>query len=91
MFLLMVSASRCLTVPITAMTYSLRSSLGLLVNGGVRLVVEHDLGDAGAVADVDKNEVAEVAAAVHPSHEDGFLAGVGGAQCAAHVGASQVA
>ena len=35
-----------------------------------------------------KISVAEVAAAVHPSHEDGFFTGVGGAQGAAHVSTS---
>jgi len=48
-----------------------------------QLLVEHDLGDAGAVAEVEKDEVAVIAAAVHPAHQNHLLAGVGGAQFAA--------
>ncbi len=49
------------------------------------LDVDDDLGDAGAVAQINEDDVAEVAAAVDPSHEDGFLAGIGGAERATHV------
>jgi hypothetical protein len=55
------------------------------------LAAEDDLGDAGAVADIDEDDGAEVAAAVDPSHEDGFLTSVGRAQSAAQVGTSKVA
>ncbi len=61
--------------------------LGLGVGCGLRFFVEDNLHDAGAVADVEKEQIAEVAAAVHPAHDDGVLAGVGGAQGAAVVGA----
>ncbi len=64
---------------------------GLLVDGGGVLAAEDDLGDAGAVADIDEDDGAEVAAAVDPSHEDGFLTSVGRAQSAAQVGTSKVA
>jgi len=64
---------------------------GLFVNGRITLLVEHDLRHAGTVADIHKDEVAQVAAAVHPSHEHGLLAGVGGAQSATAVGALQIA
>ena len=50
---------------------------------GRQLLVEHDLGDAGAVAEIEKDEVAVVAAAVDPAHQNHLLAGVGGAQVAA--------
>jgi hypothetical protein len=65
--------------------------LCLFVNGRFGLFAENDLRDAGAVAYIHKNEIAEVAAAVYPSHQDRFLAGIGGAQRAAHVSTSQVA
>jgi hypothetical protein len=45
----------------------------------LRFFVEHDLDDAGAVADVEEEQVAEVAAAMDPAHYDGVGAGVGGA------------
>jgi hypothetical protein len=50
---------------------------------GGQLFIEHDLADAGAVAEIEKDEVAVVAAAVDPAHEDDLLAGVGGAQVTA--------
>ena len=65
--------------------------LGLLVNGRVAFLAEDHLRDARAVAHIDEDQVAEVAAAVDPSHEDGFLASVGGAQGAAHVSSSKIA
>jgi hypothetical protein len=49
---------------------------------------EHHLRDAGAVAQIDKNELAEIAAAVHPSHQDDFLARIGKAQRPAHMSSS---
>ena len=46
---------------------------GLEVAGGAGLLVDDDLGNAGAVAEVDEDEAAVVAAAVDPAHEgDGF-------------------
>jgi hypothetical protein len=65
--------------------------LGLGVGLRLRFFVEDDLDDAGAVADVEEEQVAEVAAAMHPAHYDGVFAGVGGAQGAAVVGAFQIA
>ena len=56
-------------------------ALGVAVGG--QLLVEHDLADAGAVAQVEEDEVAVVAAAVDPAHDDHLLTGVGGAQFAA--------
>jgi hypothetical protein len=50
------------------------------VHGAIALGVEDDLGYAGAVAKIDKKQVAVVAPAIDPSHEDGFFACVGGAQ-----------
>ena len=57
------------------------------MGGGVEFAVDDYLGDAGAVAEVDEDDAAEVAAAVDPSHEHGLLPCVGGTEGAAHVGA----
>ena len=58
-------------------------AFGVAVGG--QLLVEHNLGDAGAVAQIEEDEVAVVAAAVDPAHQDHLLAGVGGAQVAAEM------
>ncbi len=60
---------------------------GFGVGCGLRFFVEDDLHDAGAVAEVKEEEIAEVAAAMHPAHNDGVVAGVGGTEGAAVVGA----
>jgi hypothetical protein len=49
------------------------------------LGVEDDLGDAEAVAEVEEDEAAVVAAAVDPAHEGDGFAGVGRAELAAGV------
>ena len=55
-----------------------------------RLVAFDDhLGDAVAIADVDEQQRAEVADAVHPAEQDDVRADVGGAQRAAGMSASQ--
>ena len=46
---------------------------GFGVGGGGGFLVEDDLGDAGAVAEVEEYEVAVVAATVDPAHEDDGL------------------
>ena len=84
-------ASRSLTVPVTAITNSLRSDSDFFVERGVALGVEDDLGNAGAVAEIDEEKIAVIAAAVDPSHEYCFFAGVRGAESAAHVSASKIA
>jgi hypothetical protein len=58
---------------------------------GADLRVENDLRNASAVAQFEEDEIAVVAAAVDPAHQDHLLAGVGGSQIAAHVGAFQIA
>jgi hypothetical protein len=47
--------------------------------------IEHNLSQTRAVAQVNKNQVAQITAAVHPAHEDSFFASVGGAQSSALV------
>jgi O-acetylhomoserine/O-acetylserine sulfhydrylase-like pyridoxal-dependent enzyme len=59
--------------------------------GGVQFVVEHDLGHAGAVAQVDEDDLAEIAAAVDPSHEHNFFARIGEPKSSAHMSSSEVA
>ena len=59
--------------------------LALGVAFGRELLVEHHLDDAAAVAQVEEDQVAVVAAAVYPAHHNHVFAGVGGAQIAAVV------
>ena len=61
------------------------SGFGFSVGNGRDFLVEHDLGDAGAVAEVEEDEVAVVAAAIDPAHEGDGLAGVRAAEFAAGV------
>jgi hypothetical protein len=61
------------------------------VDGRVAFFVEHNLRNARTVADIDEDEVAKIAAAVHPSHEHSSLARIGSAKSATAVGALQVA
>jgi hypothetical protein len=59
--------------------------------GGCDLLVDHDLGDAGAIAQIEEDETAVVAAAVDPAHENDILARVFGAKLSTHPGALQSA
>jgi hypothetical protein len=56
-----------------------------------QLFVEHDLGYAGAVAQIEKDEVAMVAAPVNPAHQNHLLPGAGGAQVAAKMRSFKIA
>ncbi len=58
---------------------------GLGVSFGADFLIEDDLGDAGAVAEVEEDEIAVVAAAIYPTHEGDGLAGVGAAEFSAGV------
>ena len=76
---LLVPAGRARTLPETVTTHSLRreaarskSSRGQI--GGIK----DGLGAAFAVADVNKNEAAEVAAGMDPAGKDDGLPGVSG-------------
>ncbi len=64
--------------------------LGFGVRCGLRLLVEDHLNDAGAVAHIEEEQIAEVAAARHPAHDNGVAPFVFGAQFAAVVCALQV-
>ncbi len=66
-------------------------TFGLLVHLGPGVGGDDNLGEAGAIAQVNKDKVAEIAAAVDPSHENHGGAGVGGAESAAHMSALQIA
>ena len=59
--------------------------------GGGGLLVDDHLGDAGAVAQIEEDEPAVVAAAVDPAHENDILARVFGAKLSTHPGALQSA
>ena len=57
--------------------------LGARVRGGVLLLVEDNLRQARAVAQINKNQIAEVAPPVDPAHQDDVFVGVSGAKIAA--------
>ena len=78
-------------MPTAATTYSGPDVLALGVAVGNQLLVQHNLADAGAVAQVEKDQVAVVAAAVDPAHQNNLLAGVGGAQFAAEMRPFEIA
>ena len=80
---LMASLSRSRTLPTAATTYSGRTCSPLSVALRRQLFIEHHLGNAAAVAHIEEDQVAVIAAAVHPAHEHHVFAGVGGAQFAA--------
>jgi hypothetical protein len=61
------------------------------VHGCIQFVVEDDLGHAGAVAEVDEDDLAEVAAAVDPSHEHNFFARIGEPKFSVHMSPSKIA
>ncbi len=63
--------------------------LGAPMRRGVQLLVENDLRQARAVAQVDEQKIAEVAPLVDPAHQHDFLVGVRGAQISAVVCALQ--
>ena len=64
--------------------------LGLGVQFGAAVGVKDDLRDAIAVAQMNEEHAAQIAAAMHPSHQQGGLAHIGSAQLAAGVRAAQV-
>ena len=64
---------------------------GLVVRGGVHFGPADHLRDAGVVAEIEEDQVAQIAAAVHPSGQEDGLAGVTLAKLAAVVGALAVA
>jgi hypothetical protein len=58
-------------------------SLGVAL--GNQFLVQHDLRNAAAVAQIEKDQVAVIATPVHPAHQHNRLSCVGGAQFAACV------
>ncbi len=60
--------------------------MGLPVGIGMGLRVEDDLNDAFAIAQVDEDDPAVVAAAMHPAHQDYFFPCVVGLQLPAVMG-----
>ncbi len=78
------SASRCFTSPSMRITHSERTVSADLE--GWRIGVDHHLGDAVMVAQVDEEEAAVVAHAVHPAGQAHGRAGISGAKGGAGVG-----
>ncbi len=48
--------------------------LGLGQQGGIGFIIEGQLDNAGAVAQIDKDEGAQIALALYPAADDHFLA-----------------
>jgi hypothetical protein len=65
--------------------------LGFGVRRGLRFFIEDHLDDAGTIANIEKEQVAEVAAARHPPHHYGVAPFVLGAEFAAVMCALQIA
>ena len=61
--------------------------LGFGMAFGRKVLIQHNLRNAVAIAQVEEDEVAVIAPAIHPTHQRDGLAGVGGAQFAAGVSA----
>ena len=81
----MVLSVRSSTLPVTASTYSLRTASTRSCISGIALLVEYNLGDARAVAQVDKDEIAVIAPPVDPAHQSNRGPRIAGAQFAAAV------
>jgi hypothetical protein len=58
---------------------------------GVHAHIEDQLRDAGAVAQIDEDYVAKIAATADPTHENHLLARVLGTQVSTHVRAAKIA
>ena len=87
----MVSGARSATCAFDR-DHVLRTELfGLACTAASAIGVEDDLRHAVAIAQVDEDDAAEIAAAMDPAHQQGALAGVGGAQLSAGVRAAKVA
>jgi hypothetical protein len=54
----------------------------------ISIRIDHDLRNSAAIAQIDKEEAAVIAAPVDPTHEHSFLSSVRRPQRSAHVGAS---
>jgi hypothetical protein len=61
------------------------------MDGGIQFVVEDDLRHASAVAQIDKDNLAEVAAPVDPSREHNFPASIGEPKGSAHMSSFEIA
>jgi hypothetical protein len=55
------------------------------MRGGVLLFIEHNLRQASAIAQINKNQVAKVAPPVDPAHQNDVFIRVSGAKIAAVV------
>jgi hypothetical protein len=65
--------------------------LGAIVHFGVEPFVEDDLGDTLTVAQMDEDHLAEISAAMDPTHHDGALSSIFAAQLATVMRAAKVA
>ncbi len=72
------------------MNHSGRSGAGEGVGLGVDVGIEDDLGEAVAVAEVDEDAAAVIAAVLDPAEEDDLLADVPGGELATGMGALEL-
>ncbi len=64
--------------------------VGFFVQRGVVALIEHKLRHPAAVADIHKKQVAQIAAAVHPSQQHHALPGMSGTKLSAHMSAAKI-
>jgi hypothetical protein len=64
--------------------------MGFDMHGLVNLRIEYDLGDALAIAQIDKNDPAVIPPAQNPAHQHHFFANICGAQLTTAVGSSHI-
>ena len=88
---LAMPSGRGSTRPRTPITYSLRRAWALACTSGFDLRVEHHLGDAFPVAQIDENDAAVVPAAQDPAHQHHLFAHRFSVQGVAVMGSSHVA
>ena len=79
-----MALSRATTLPVTVITLSFRTASAVCENRAGD--VDHDLGHAVVVAQVDEQQIAVVALALDPARQTGLLADMLGPQLAARMG-----
>jgi hypothetical protein len=63
---------------------------GFLMHGGIHAFIKDELRHSAAVADIDKNHVAQITPAVHPAEQNNLRSCVLGTQFSAHVRATKI-
>ncbi len=71
--------------------HKFRAHVSCFVVRGAGVGGDDHLRDSGPIAQVEEDQVAEVAALVYPAHEHNVRAGVGGAQLTTHMSTFEIA